>query len=157
MADIAKSTLDASIINLNLRTKETISAIVCLEKSVKDFFALSLLGLINDSFELPLNEMHMDKIFPQVVYELDSLEKYTEKKLIRYVWYGLMEAVVKKYVFCVFTNRKVTRIKSVLLLTETLKSDGDMFKKYFYDRFDKEMVDNEFQSLYVGVYKKYWA
>lgn len=146
--DIVKYTIDASIINHNLKTKETTLEIVNLGKTVKDFFALSLLGLINEAFELPFNEMHMDKIFPQIVYELDSLEKYTEKKLIKYVWFGLMEAVVKKYVFCVFVNKKAMETKSVLLLTETLKSDGDMFKKYFYRRFDKELVDNEFQSLY---------
>lgn len=144
----AKSTLDASLINLHLRTRETTSSIVSLEKMVKDFFALSLIDRINDSFELPFNELHMEILFPQIAKELNGLENFAERNLINYVWRCLMEVVIQKYVNCIFSNKKAMKTQSVLLLSETLRSDGDMFKKYFCAKFDKSVVEKQLQSLY---------
>ena len=38
-----------------------------------------------------------------------------------------MEEIIRKYVNCVFKNQKSLKTQSILLLSETLRSDASMF------------------------------
>jgi len=58
-----------------------------------------------------------------------------------------MEEVIQKYVGCIFHNKKALKTQSILLLSETLRSDSDMFSKHFSQKFDKKVVERELEGL----------
>ena len=58
-----------------------------------------------------------------------------------------MEEIIRKYVNCVFKNQKSLKTQSILLLSETLRSDASMFLDYFSQKFDKKTVEAELQTL----------
>lgn len=142
-----KSFIDAAVINAHLKTKKITEETSRLEQLVKNFFTNSLLERINSSFELPFHELHMDVLFPEIIAELNSIEKNTDKVLIDYVWKRLMEETIQKYVNCIFKNKQMLKSQSILLLSETLRSDSSMFLRYFSMKFEKVAVENSLQGL----------
>ena len=144
---MAKSQLDASVINNNLRTKYITQEITGVEQLAKNTFVNSLLERVDSSFEMQFHELKMDLLFPQIVGELNDIEPYTDRSLVDYVWKRLMEKIIRKYVNSVFQNQQSLKTQSILLLSETLRSDASMFLKYFSMKFDKMTVEIELQAL----------
>ena len=82
---MVKSYVEASLINNHLKTRQLSQEVNTLEQVAKNFFSLSLIEKIENSFELPFNELHMDILFPQIVNELNALEGFTDKDLMNYM------------------------------------------------------------------------
>lgn len=144
---IAKSNLDASLINSHLKARFIGQEYLVLEQIAKRFLARTLLDRVNDSFDLPFSELHMEQLFPTIVTELNQIEGYTDRGLMKYIWRSFMEEVIQKYVSCIFHNKKALKMQSILLLSETLRSDSDMFFKHFSQKFDKNLVEKELEGL----------
>ena len=144
---IAKSSLEATLINQHLKGKIIGQEYLVLEQIAKRFLARTLLDRVNESFDLPFSELHMEQLFPTIVAELNEIEGYTDKSLMKYIWRSLMEEVIQKYVGCIFHNKKALKTQSILLLSETLRSDSDMFSKHFSQKFDKKVVERELEGL----------
>ena len=58
-----------------------------------------------------------------------------------------MESIINKYQNSIFKNQKILKNQSILLLSETLRSDASMFLNYFSQKFSKESVEKELQGL----------
>lgn len=144
---MGNSTLDASLINEHLRTKLISQEYQVMEQVSKTFLARSLLDRINESFDQPFSELHMEKLFPSIAAELNEIEGFTDKNLVKFIWRSLLEEVIQKYVNCIFHNKKALKTQSILLLSETLRSDTEMFSKLFSQKFEKSIVDKELAGL----------
>ena len=118
-----------------------------MEQVSKTFLARSLLDRINESFDQPFSELHMEKLFPSIAAELNEIEGFTDKNLVKFIWRSLLEEVIQKYVNCIFHNKKALKTQSILLLSETLRSDTEMFSKLFSQKFEKSIVDKELAGL----------
>lgn len=114
---------------------------------VKEYLADTLLLKVDDSFNLPIHELHLDSIFSKIVKDLSVFEPYLEKSFMRHIWRSLLEEMVGKYIYAVLQNNAGLRQQSILLLTETLRSDADMLQKHFSSKLDLDLVNQEIKSL----------
>jgi hypothetical protein len=144
---MAKAGLEAGLINEHLKVKVISQEYQVMEQVSKRYLARCLLDRISESFDLPFSELHMEKLFPNIVSELNQIEEFTDKNLVKFIWRSLLEEVIQKYLNCIFHNKKALKTQSILLLSETLRSDTQMFFKYFSQKFDKNIVEKELAGL----------
>ncbi len=123
---MAKSNLEVQLINTHLQARVISKEILQLEQIVKSFFAYTLLERINESFELPFHELHMEELFPKIVDDLNQIESFIDKSIMSFVWRSLMEEVIQKYVNCIFSNFSIliTCFGAVTTKTPSSKSNS---------------------------------
>lgn len=144
---LLKPYVDSELLLQNLDLKEFSTTISDLGLRVKNYLTETLLIKVDQSFQRPFHELHMEVILKEVVEEFGKYEEHLHKKFARHIWRSLLEEICAKYVTCIFRNRQALKSQSVLLLTETLRSDVSMLQTHFAKKFDSELLEQEIKAL----------
>jgi hypothetical protein len=118
-----------------------------LGKSARNYLAETLLEEVDEAFSRPFHELRMDEVFMNIVKEQGKIDNQLDPVFSTPIWTNIMELIISKYVKCILNNKGELKEQSILLLTETMRSDIAMFEENFSSKLDKESVRRELQPL----------
>ncbi|CAG9318772.1 unnamed protein product [Blepharisma stoltei] len=145
--NLLKSHIEADVMQKHLCATEMSENVKQMGGRVKEYLTDTLLLKVDDQFSGPIHELHLEAIFSKIVKDLSVFEPYLEKSFMRHIWRSLLEELIEKYTDSILLNNAGLRDQSILLLTETLRSDTDMLLKHFCTKLDADAVIQEIKVL----------